>query len=151
MLNYRIATLDDLEVLARMNRFLVEDEKHRNRFKPDSWLEDRMRRFLEGDYEAVLFERNAEVVAYALYGKHFDHDDTIHLRQIFVARSCRRQGIGRQVMKILTERIWPRNKRITVGVLAGNDVARPFYEAVGFKPYSMELEMLPSERSAPPG
>jgi len=52
-------------------------------------------------------------------------------------------------MKILTERIWPRDKRITVGVLVGNEVARGFYEAVGFKPCSTELEMLAPERSAP--
>jgi ribosomal protein S18 acetylase RimI-like enzyme len=151
MLHYRLATLDDVPTLARMNRQLVEDENHRNRFKPDSWFEDRMRGFLTGGYDAVLFERHGEVVACALYTRHPDHEDTIYLRQLFVDRACRRQGIGREAMKTLTERIWSRDKRITVGVLVGNEVARGFYEAVGFKPYSMELEILPSERDACPG
>ena len=140
-MRYRFATLDDVPILARMNRQLVEDEKHRNRFKSDAWLEERMRGFLSGGYDAVLFERDGEVVAYALYTRHRDHDDTIYLRQIFVDRARRRQGIGREAMKILTEQIWPKDKRITVGVLVGNQVGQAFYEAVGFKPYSMELEI----------
>lgn len=32
-MRYRFATLDDVPILARMNRQLVEDEGHRNRFK----------------------------------------------------------------------------------------------------------------------
>jgi ribosomal protein S18 acetylase RimI-like enzyme len=130
-----------------MNRQLVEDEQHRNRFKSDAWFEKRMRHFLTGGYQAVLFERRGEVVAYALYTDHPDHDDTIYLLQIFVDRSCRRQGIGREAMHILSKDIWPKDKRITVEVLVGNQTAQSFYEAVGFKPYSLELEIPASERS----
>ena len=90
----RIATLDDIPLLAKMNRQLVEDENHRNRFKSDVWLEERMRHFLIGEYEAVLFERKGRTVAYALYRQHPDHEDTLYLRQIFVDRSHRRQGVG---------------------------------------------------------
>ena len=50
MLDYRVATLDDVSTLAKMNRELTEDEKHRNRLKPDSWFEERMRGFLTGKY-----------------------------------------------------------------------------------------------------
>ena len=100
-MKHRIATLDDVPLLARMNRQLVEDEQHRNRSKSDAWLEDRMRRFLSGRYEAVLFEQVGRTVAYALYAQHSDHADTIYLRQIFVDRSCRRRGIGREAMRIL--------------------------------------------------
>jgi hypothetical protein len=56
MMNYRFATLEDVPLLATMNRQLVDDEGHRNRFKPDAWFEDRMRTFLAGKYTAVLFE-----------------------------------------------------------------------------------------------
>ena len=55
-MRYRLATLDDVGLLAKMNRQLVEDEKHRNRFKSDAWFEDRMRGFLAGGYKAVLFD-----------------------------------------------------------------------------------------------
>jgi GNAT superfamily N-acetyltransferase len=142
-LEYRIASLDDIPLLARMNRQLVEDEKHRNRFKSDAWLEDRMKRFISGDYTGVLFNRDGNTLAYALYTTHKDHPDTIYLRQIFVAREHRRQGIGRAVIKILKDKIWPKDKRITVGVLVGNKVARDFYKAVGFKEYCLELEINP--------
>ncbi len=52
-------------------------------------------------------------------------------------------------MRILKEEIWPKDKRITVGVLVGNEVARAFYEAVGFKPYSIELEIPAQEGGTP--
>ena len=149
MIDYRFATLDDVPALARMNRQLVEDEQHRNRFKPDAWFEERMRGFLSEAYKAVLFDLAGEVVGYALYTGHLDHADTLYLRQIFVSRAHRRQGIGREEMRILQEEIWPRDKRITVEVLVGNEVARAFYEAVGFTPYSMELEMPAREGGIP--
>jgi ribosomal protein S18 acetylase RimI-like enzyme len=149
MIDYRSATLDDVPALARMNRQLVEDEQHRNRIKPDAWFEERMRGFLSGAYKAVLFDLAGEVVGYALYTGHPDHADTLYLRQIFVSRSHRRQGIGREAMRILRDEIWPKDKRITVEVLVGNEVARAFYEAVGFTPYSIELEMLAREGGTP--
>jgi ribosomal protein S18 acetylase RimI-like enzyme len=141
MLTYRFATLDDVPALARMNRQLVEDEQHRNRFQSDAWFEERMRDFISGAYRAVLFDLAGEVVAYALYKDHPDHADTLYLRQIWVSRSQRRQGIGREAMRLLRDEIWPRDKRVTVEVLVGNEAARAFYEAVGFRPYSIELEM----------
>jgi hypothetical protein len=42
MLKHRRATVDDVSLLTQMNRQLVEDEGHRNRFKHLSWLEQRM-------------------------------------------------------------------------------------------------------------
>jgi ribosomal protein S18 acetylase RimI-like enzyme len=150
-MEYRFATLDDVPALARMNRQLVEDERHRNRFKSDAWLEERMRGFLTGGYQAVLFELAGDVVAYALYAAHTDRRNTIHLRQIFVDRARRRQGIGREAMRILAEEIWPADKRLTVAVLVGNRIARAFYKAVGFREYSLELEIPASKRGAAQG
>jgi ribosomal protein S18 acetylase RimI-like enzyme len=143
---YRIATLADVPQLSAMNRQLVEDEGHRNRSKSDAWFEERMRKFLSGEYEAALFELNGEVVAYALYTQHRDHQDTIHLRQIFVDRAYRRQGIGREVMRILRQEIWPADKRLTIGVLVGNHAARAFYTAMGYREYSLEMEIPAAER-----
>jgi ribosomal protein S18 acetylase RimI-like enzyme len=140
-LKHRFAALADVPLLARMNRRLVEDEGHRNRFQSDAWLEERMRGFLEGEYRAVLFEAGGEVVGYALFTVHQEHADTVHLRQIFVERPRRRQGVGRAMMRILMEEVWPAEKRITVGVLAGNRNAIAFYEAIGFRPYALEMEI----------
>lgn len=140
-LQYRFATPEDVPLLARMNRRLVEDERHRNRFRSDAWLEERMRGFLAGDYRAVLFEIAGGCVAYALYTVHRERSDTTHLRQIFVERDWRRRGVGREAMRLLREEIWEAGRRITVGVLSGNADAIAFYKAVGFRPYALEMEM----------
>ena len=147
----RFATLDDVGLLTRMNRQLVDDEGPRTRFKPDGWFEERMRRFLTGSYTAVLFEGDGEVVAYALYTDHPDHGDTIYLRQIYVDRARRGQGIGREAMRLLEQEIWPPDKRLTVEVLVGNRAARSFYDAVGFREYCLELEIPASERTGSRG
>ncbi len=149
-MKYRFATLADLPILTKMNRALVEDEQHRHRFKPDAWIEQRMRGFLTSGYKAVLFELDDEAVAYALYTDHPDHSDTLYLRQIFVDRAYRRQGLGRQAMRILKEEIWPKDKRLTVGALVGNQVALAFYKSVGFRDYALELEIPTSERNSQP-
>jgi ribosomal protein S18 acetylase RimI-like enzyme len=150
MMRYRFATLDDVSLLTRMNRQLVEDEQHRNRFKPDAWFEKRMRGFLTEGYRAVLFEVEGEVVAYALYTDHPDHSDTIYLRQIFVDRARRRRGIGREAMRLLKEEIRPQGKRLTVEVLVGNQAAQAFFKNVGFREYSVELEIPASEGTNQP-
>ena len=146
-MNFRYATLNDLPVLVRMNRELTEDEQHRNRFQSEEWFKERMKSFLKGEYEAVLFEIEDKAVAYALYRNHPEYDDTIYLRQIFVDRSIRRQGLGRKVMEILMKEFWPEEKRLTVGVLSDNKVAFSFYKSVGFKEYSIELEIKAENRN----
>lgn len=140
-MKHRFAMLKDVPLLVQMNRQLVEDEGHRNRLQSDSWLEKRMRSFLTGEYRAVLFELDSRIVAYVLYTDRTEFADTIYLRQIFVDRSCRRKGVGREIMRILREEIWPHDKRITVGVLQSNREAIAFYKAIGFQPYAMEMEI----------
>lgn len=142
---YRFATLDDVPVLARMSRELTEDERHRNRSRPLIWFEERMRNFLIGGYRAVLFERDGQVAAYALYADLTD-SDTIYLRQLFVERGQRRRGIGREAMRLLMDEVWPLNRRLTVEVLVGNKAALAFYRAIGYHEYSIELEILASGR-----
>ena len=137
-MEFRQATINDVLLLAKLNKQLVEDEKHCNRFMTISQLEERMREFIAGKYEAIIFEDSKSIVAYALY---CDNDDHVYLRQLFVNRNCRRQGIGRKAIEILKEKVWPKDKRITVGVLCSNKVGHTFWKAVGFKDYAIELEM----------
>ena len=149
-MKHRFAMLKDVPLLAQMNRQLVEDEGHRNRLQTDSWLEKRMRGFLTGEYRAVLFELDGRIVAYVLYTDRTEFADTIYLRQIFVDRAYRRKGVGREVMRILRDEIWPPDKRITVGVLQNNKAAIAFYQAAGFRPYAIELD-LPARKSGKGG
>src|ERR1039457_4336287 len=103
-------------------------------------LEQRMKGWLASEYAAALFENDGEVVAYALYR---EQPEEIYLRQLFVARNRRRNGIGRKAVEILRTKIWPANKRLTVDVLVQNTVAIAFWRAVGYKDYCLALEILP--------
>lgn len=103
-------------------------------------LEQRMRGFIEGDYRAIIFEQAGEVVAYALYR---EGPEEIYLRQLFVVRNLRRQGIGRRAVELLRSRIWPKTKRLTVEVLVANEGAVAFWRAVGYVDYALTLEIMP--------
>jgi len=138
-MTFRRATLSDCARLAELNHQLIRDEGHRNPMTV-SELEQRMNGWLAGEYTAVLFENDGEVVAYALYR---EEPEEIYLRQLFVSRLRRRQGLGRQTVEILRSQIWPKHKRLTVGVLVQNTSAIAFWRAMGYRDYSLTLEILP--------
>jgi predicted acetyltransferase len=92
----------------------------------------------------VLFEDGNEVVAYALY---CEQPEEVYLRQLFVVRNRRKQGIGRQAFELLRSKVWPANKRLTVDVLVHNACAVSFWRAVGCKDYSLTLEILPEQNN----
>jgi predicted acetyltransferase len=138
-MTYRRATLDDCALLAELNHQLIRDEGHRNQMSVPE-LEQRMKGWLSSEYEAVLFEREKGVVAYALYR---EQSDGIYLRQLFVVRNRRRQGIGRRAVEVLRSNFWPAKKRLTVDVLVQNTAAIAFWRAMGYRDYSLTLEILP--------
>jgi RimJ/RimL family protein N-acetyltransferase len=137
-LHYRIATLADVPLLARMNQHLREDEQSR-------WvltmaqLESRMRGLLDDDYTAVIFENSETAVAYALYQP---VEGGIYLRQFFVSRDYRRRGIGREAIHLLMSDVWPPNARLTLDVLVHNQRAAAFWKAIGFSEYAITLELV---------
>jgi GNAT superfamily N-acetyltransferase len=141
-MTHRQATLNDCALLAELNHLLLHDENHRNKRMSIPELEQRMRDWLAAEYAAVIFEKDGEVVAYALYR---EQPEEIYLRQLFVARNRRRNGIGRRAVEILRTRIWPANKRLTVDVLAQNAAAIAFWRSVGYKDYCLALEILPEK------
>jgi GNAT superfamily N-acetyltransferase len=98
-----------------------------------------MRAWLSGEYRGVIYEDAGEVVAYALYR---EQPDGIYLRQLFVVRHRRRQGIGRRAMEILRSEVWPKTKRLTVEVLVSNKSGVAFWHAMGYADYSLTLEKL---------
>ena len=138
-MTFRSATLDDCPRLAEMNHQLILDEGHRNRMTVPE-LEQRMRDWLSGEYRAVIYEDAGEVVAYALFR---EQEREIYLRQLFVVRHRRNQGIGRRAIAILRLQIWPKTKRLTVEVLVANERAVRFWRSVGYADYSLSLEIVP--------
>jgi GNAT superfamily N-acetyltransferase len=102
-------------------------------------LVERMRRWLTDEgYEALLGFDGDDLVAYVLWR---DEPDCVYLRQIFVQREHRRQGVARHLMLSVFER-WP-DKRLTVDVLAGNARALAFWRRMGYRDYAVLLERLP--------
>lgn len=140
-MNHRSATPADAPLLATLNRELIQDEGHRNRMTIPE-LEERMRGWLTGEYAAIVFEDHGAVVAYALYR---EQADEIYLRQLYVVRTHRRQGVGRQAVARLRNEIWPNAKRLTVEVLVGNAAAVAFWRSVGYRDYALTLEILAPE------
>ena len=140
-MQYRMANNDDLDLLAEWNHQLIRDEGHRNPMTAPE-LRERMRGWLAGAYTAVIFLDGTGPVAYALYR---ESENEIYLRQMFVTRDRRRQGIGRRAMEILRTRIWPATKRLTVEVLTSNTAGIDFWRAAGYKDYSLTLEIIPKE------
>ncbi len=143
-MNCRFATSDDAALLGELNHQLIQDEGHRNPMSMPA-LADRMRKWIAADYRAVLFERDSEVVAYALYR---DGEESVHLRQFFVRRAFRRAGVGRQCMGILFDEIWPQDRRITVDVLSRNPGGISFWRSVGFSDYCLTLEIDPDLKTS---
>ncbi|HWN95423.1 MAG TPA: GNAT family N-acetyltransferase [Methylomirabilota bacterium] len=142
-MKFRRATLNDCALLAKLNHQLIRDEGHRNRMTVPE-LEQRMKGWLASEYAAVLFEDSGEIVAYALYR---EQPEEIYLRQFFVVRNRRKKGIGREAVKILRAKVWPRNKRLAVDVLVQNKAGVAFWRAVGYKDYCLTLEILPGTKS----
>jgi ribosomal protein S18 acetylase RimI-like enzyme len=138
-MEYHIANETDLDILARWNHQLIRDEGHRNPMTV-SQLRERMRQWLSGDYTAVIFDKDGEPVAYALYR---ESKDEIYLRQLFVKRENRNRGIGKEAVRILKEEIWTKSKRLTVDVLSHNKAAIAFWRSAGYKDYCLTLEIMP--------
>ncbi len=76
-----------------------------------------------------------------------DATDVGHLVQMWVDPSCRRLGLGRQLVEAIAD--WARERGITqlkTSVTAGNERAEALYEAAGFLPTG-ERRPLPSDSS----
>ncbi|HET6881292.1 MAG TPA: GNAT family N-acetyltransferase [Pirellulales bacterium] len=136
-MNARLATLNDVALLAAMNQQLIRDEGHRNRMSLGQ-LEDRMQAWLSGEYQAAIFEESGEAVGYALFKR---EPEWIYLRQFFVVPSKRRQGIGRKAMDWLKENVWRNSPRIRLDVLVGNPTGIAFWRSLGFADYALTMEL----------
>lgn len=139
-MTFRTATLEDCPRLAELNHQLIRDEGHRNRMTVPE-LEQRMKGWISGEYRAIIYEDADEIVAYALFR---EQAEEIYVRQLFVVRHRRSQGLGRRAVEILRSQIWPKTKRLTVEVLVANKRAVRFWRSVGYADYALSLEILPA-------
>ncbi|MFO1415480.1 MAG: GNAT family N-acetyltransferase [Burkholderiales bacterium] len=124
----RRATTRDIARVAQWNRELIEDERHDNPATVDV-LAGRMRTWLAEDYQICVFEERGTPAGYALFR---EIPEWLHLRHFFVARTHRRQGVGRRAFAQLVTAFFPADKRVLVEVLVGNRGAVAFWDAIGF-------------------
>jgi len=126
--------------LAALNLELIADEGHHNPMTVAE-LEVRMRDWLSTEYRAVLFRREQRVVAYALFRT--DEWSRIYLRQFFVVRDARRQGIGRTAIELFKREVVPVATPVVLEVLTQNAGGRAFWAATGFHEYCLALKWEP--------
>ena len=136
MLVFRIATLADVSLLASMNERLMRDEGNRSRLTRQS-LEQRMSRWLSGDYRAAIFSLNREPIGYALWKPQPDH---VHLRQYYVEPAFRRMGYGQAGIELLMNNEWGEFARMRLEVLVGNEAGLRFWKSIGFEDYCVTME-----------
>ena len=122
------AELNDAEVLAGLNQHLLEDEGHPNLMNIDQ-LAQRMKEWLENDYNCYTVKQNGCIVAYCLYR---DDSGYYYMRQLYVDTSHRRRGIATQLLDWLYENVWT-DKKVRLDVLAHNRDAVAFYKRYGFR------------------
>jgi len=136
------ATPDDVQLLAQMNRFLIEDEGSANPMSIEE-LCQRMKLWLEDEYQAVLFYRAKKVVGYGLYkessDEHFPENTLIHIRQFFIEPGQRGQGLGKAAFTLLVKDVFPRGSLLSVDVLTVNPSGQAFWQSLGFEPHYISL------------
>jgi len=147
MLSLRTVTDSDIEMLAKMNRQLIEDEGHRNPMTIPE-LEVRMRGWLQSGWNADLFVRadpraGDTVIGYALYqhrkDEFFPERRIVYLRQFLIEREHRSQGLGRTALQQLFATRFLSPCTVVVDVLTANVRGLSFWQTVGFQPYQMTL------------
>jgi len=124
---YRVATPADAPQIAFLNQRLIQDEHHGNPMSLTE-LEQRMAKWLEGEYQAIVFEDSGILCGYALFKSEPDH---IYLRHFYIDRDHRRQGVGRAAIDWLC-RHWHDSQSVRLNVLLWNEAGIAFWRAMGF-------------------
>jgi GNAT superfamily N-acetyltransferase len=148
----RPAVEADVPMLAALNKRLIEDEGSRNPMTMAE-LQQRMRAWLSGDWQVRLFEgENGGVVGYAVFqprsDDYFPETKIVYLRQLYVEREQRSQGLGRQALWLLREREFPTEATVVIDVLATNPRGQCFWSKMGFESYCTTMHLKKVEKQA---
>ena len=135
-MKWRKATEADVPLLADLNRQLSEDDGT-SALRPAVNFEERLRARLGGGYSAALFELDETPVAYVLWRD--NEGRGIYVRQFFVARDRRRQGLGRRAFDLLLHEILPPDTAITLEVGEQNPAGLAFWQALGFAVFAKAM------------
>ncbi len=138
-MKHRYASDEDIPLLAEQNYQLIQDERAPNPMSVCE-LSTRMQGWLDGEYRAIIFERRSEPVAYALFRP---SEEGLYLRQFFVCRAHRRQGVGRRAIELLREQVVPTGQILSLEVLVHNEDGIAFWRALGFREHALSFQCGP--------
>ena len=124
-----------MDVLAELNQQLIEDEQHDNPMSREE-LKERMRGFLKTDYKAYWFKEGEQIKGYALVNH---HRSPLYLRQFFICRDARRQGMGKSAFKLLVSYL--ECDFIDLEVLSKNKRGYEFWKSLGFNERSFYMRL----------
>lgn len=127
MLTITKCTLEDVGKLTVFNKCLIEDEQSDNQMDVAD-LEERMRGFLTGEYDAYFFMETEHIVGYALVK---NSSKPLYLRQFYIDREYRKQHYGTKAFELLLEYLAVDS--IDIEVLSWNERGVGFWESCGFK------------------
>lgn len=134
----RLATLDDVAILAEMNQQLIIDEGNFNTMSSEE-LEQRMVKWLSAGREGVIVERNDDVIGYMLFWRvedeFYPYKDSIYIRQFFIQPSFRRRGIGQIAFDRIIAEFVDDGVALTLDVLESNPEGKAFWAKLGFVEY----------------
>ncbi|MDE7288489.1 MAG: GNAT family N-acetyltransferase [Oscillospiraceae bacterium] len=120
----------DIPQLAAMNKRLIEDEKSDNPMNI-SELENRMKGFLETEYDAYFFKCGEDIAGYALVKNNCSPP---YLRQFFIERNFRRKHLGTEAFSALLNYL--KTDSLDIEVLTRNEIGMRFWEKLGFEEVS---------------
>lgn len=129
----RLCTYEDLDVLAKMNKQLIEDEKHDNKMNVDQ-LKERMSRFINSEYNAYFFCVENDTIGYALVNV---KQNPLYLRHFFICREFRRKGYGKLAFKNLLQLLG--TDTIDLEVMVWNETGKCFWKSLGFEERSIYM------------
>ena len=134
----------EFDALARMNKALIEDEESRNPMSVAE-LRDRFGRFVgEEGWTVEVFTWENQVVGFITYRYEPDPiasaGQCVHLRQFYIARTHRRQGIGAAAIALFKRSRLRRGDRVVLEVLETNPGGKRFWQHAGFVPYAAVME-----------
>ncbi len=128
-----LCTYEALDALAKMNKQLIEDEKHDNKMSEEQ-LKERMNKFISSDYNAYFFERGSDVVGYALVN---NRQNPPYLRHFFICREFRRRGYGKLAFENLLKLLGA--DTIDIEVMVWNEPGKGFWKSLGFEERSIYM------------
>ena len=139
MIEYKIATKDDIELLmsSRLEMLKVVNDLPADYVYDDVIVNESRDYFLNGDHVTVLAIDGGEVIGCASMSfmwimPTFSHPTgkRAHLMNVYTRYEYRRQGIARKMVEMLIDETWKRGA--TEISLDATKMGRPLYESMGF-------------------